>query len=430
MGSVTGGIDYNQNSTGQDNLGQIVNNVSQFVIGVDASDEGQTPSKTLLKKLANDAHRKICNKHNDWQFMNVTGTVLGYDLDTTTTTYNETSNPSGYAITIDSAVNTSYYWGNKVIIPNDKVYSVTDMSTAILRTGAGFGNLNGTLQAVIVSDLNGSPNVADVIAQSTDYTVLDNVITEIDETIETSTPYLLSFDDVTGEILKHGETYWFLFKWVTNSSNGDSFLIQTNSVTPSSYASWTTLTGNVVLNYNYLAGNFITTLTVDSDVQKILKLYYGDTILEEQKQYDRGNDLNSNTLEGNKFRIVRVNPNGTISIEINTALTVEEWNIEYKTKVTQLTNDADEPLIPAEYRYLMEKDMTLTCLAAGWGIFEPEYRVVILEEFKSGLEDLEFSYREHQGNIKIDVLRGNNPGYNSRFGGVNRLFSNSSRNFK
>jgi hypothetical protein len=145
-------------------------------------------------------------------------------------------------------------------------------------------------------------------------------------------------------------------------------------------------------------GEFITTLTLPSDVQQIRQIYANSNHATEGVTPRDGG-----TLTTNRFGVLRVDTDGNLVVTVNSAISsVTEWTVEYKSKGTKLVLDTDTSLIPAEYEDILEKSAELTCLSLGFGQNDKIRMDVLASEIAEGISNMEMTHRDKVSDFAVD----------------------------
>lgn len=366
---------------------EMVDHVAIMTTGDVASNDGGNPTKTTLIKLANEAHRKICNKHKDWTFLRVTETIPGYELDESLT--------ATFADNDDlSATQTSLATSGHIYIASP--FNVVDVSNPYLmicqiaKVTTGFGEYYGNMQVHICPIVDGKPDVDNPLISSNLFNPYRPNVAGIAE------PFFFTSDDV----LPTGNYYAVLdiipniyngvpLKWGTITGDATGWI---KDVT----GDWVACEGILFDVYEYL-GDYITTLTLPRVAQRIYQLIGGGLNL-----IEASNPRNGAELMSGGFRVLGYDKDG-LQVEVNTgALDVLDFTAEYKSKATQLINDADIPLVPAEYTYLIEKDMLIQLCAFGWANNSKIDLKEMKEDYYRGVQDLEMDYRDMVQDFAVD----------------------------
>jgi len=366
---------------------EIVDHVAIMTTGDVASNDGGNPTKTTLIKLANEAHRKICNKHKDWTFLRVTETVHGYELDDTlTTTLGANDNLSATQTSLATS-------GHIYIASPFTVTNVTNpyiMVCQVAKVTTGFGEFYGNMQVHICPIKDGKPD--------TDNPVISSNLFNPNRPSATGTAEPFYF--TSADVVPTGSYYAVLditpniyngvpLKWGTTTGDAKGWIKDGTGV-------WTACEAIYFDVYEYL-GDYITTLTLPRTAQRVYQLIGGGLNLVEAS-----NPRNGAELMTGGFRVLGYDKDG-LQVEINTGtVKVLTFTAEYKSKATQLINDADIPLVPAEYCYLIEKDMLVQLSSFGWANNGKIDLQQLREDFLRGIQDLEMDYRDMVQDFAVD----------------------------
>ena len=413
--SVTGQVAYGYSGSQYTNIGSIVNSVSRRILGQDASNDGIRPTKTELIEICNDKYQSINNLHSDWMFLNRSTTVNGYELSTTSSDYaSYTGTPAlGTDIGATRWVSATDLYIKPITITAEKVWNVSSMVLPMGRASGSFGVPDGTVTAYIST----TQAVSGAVSTSTALS-LDSL------GIPTSANTDVTFTFPNTYALEQTSTYYVIVEVVYTALTGDYVYVgqvsnaNGNTSVNLNGAGVTTATGyDMSFDLTYYEGSYLTELTLDSSIKYIYRIYKTDVITLTKDL----NPRNSSDLPEGRFWKERKNDDGTWTITIDDGvLFIKTWTIEYKVIPSYLSADADTPILPREYRYLIKLAAELECLSLGYGISSPDRIELILVDYNKGINRLEKEYRPEDLVIGVDINQQNytpetgysNNGYN------------------
>lgn len=362
--------DINFQSADDENLLTIVNSISRKLMGIDAQTDGVNPNKTDIIDEVNDVQKLILGNY-DWRFLRDVGTLSGYSVGDSATLQAFSATPdieSGLTSGLVSSV-TDYiadlYTPAEDIKPSSIVFKIGAL-------GSGAGVVSGSITGMICPDLNGVPDTANPLYSSDVEAFADPLYPPTSATSD----YTLTFSEQgNDDVLLTGGKYWIVLKMAYASDNGDGMTLGTTTGSTTKYlksgGAWTASTVQMYWSITGTEIDFLSELTLSTSVQRVYRLFTGGVgapVLnllpwQDDKFVRRPLDIPSQSFIVRPFA-----ESGAIKVWINpTNAKVTTWYIEYKKKVTALSDDNDVPLIPSGYRSIIKYKALLNFLGRGYG---------------------------------------------------------------
>ena len=378
-----------------------------------------TAEKEDIIQALNDAQRTICGMHKDWLFMDVRGTVNGYELNETVQEVYAIGDASSWlpvynqhaGLTPNFNGRNTVYFAEKLDLPISNVGAIDTVTFQIGRKNIGFGNVNGSMKVMLCPyNSVGLPDVANPITESEIITVADSVTSTGVTLREPIQPGLarntdpIEFEFGYADILTSGANLWAVLV-MDYASSGDMIQVGAEETTSDSTAIgsnegalgiYLTTIGKIQYKVKYVLGDYINQITMPTDVYKLWRMYTDNVNILEDINYKDGTTQLHNT-----FIILNYDSNGAPVVLIKTSLgNVLVWNIEYRSKVPLMSQDTDVPLIPPDFRFLLRYKAELDFIGRGFGIQTPTKEDIIASDYARGISDLELMYRPRPKNMQ------------------------------
>ncbi len=373
---------------------QIVNNVSQDIIGEDASDDGQRPSKTKLIRMANDVQRDVVERHDDWLFMNALEAVDGFTLAAATSAKNNFAAVNLGATGVGNATSGTAYIAAALTLTAP--FKPTAAVIPVGKIVVGFGEYYGNMKVTICPDLNGVPDTANPAATSdilNPYRPQDAAL--INE----------PFTFTNADSIDKG-SYWVVLNILPNTYNGVPIVPGTVTASTGGLYKDTTATAwtageNMSYTLTGYDGTYITTeLTLDNTWEAVRSLKTGDGYI----LLPAVDPHNGTTPPSGYFWIKSFNTDGTVTLTINSPVTeIFEIIVDGIKRVLDMVADGDYPQIPRDHRDIIETGMKLALISEGLNISANFDAVKLQKDFDKQLESLEWKYRDAREDISLPV---------------------------
>jgi len=193
-------------------------------------------------------------------------------------------------------------------------------------------------------------------------------------------------------------TYWIVLKVKCNSGASTLTISTVTEATttgkvynPVSASTWSATTGIYFYLPTYDA-EYADVLTVGPGVQEIIGFY------DEQERQDRLQDLSpvmsaptTEPVNGDSYEVKRVS-GGLWTVHFKNDTLPLSWLMEYKAVATDLSTDADEPLIPGEYRSAITIAAVLALRAEERGINSPDVLKMLGSQYEMKIRGLRAAY--------------------------------------
>lgn len=352
---------------------EIVNNISQELTGRDAATSGNRPTKAEITKKVNNEILDICAGKN-WYFLYARTAVDGFTASINTDTVATVSGtPTAGSLQLNN-VTTSLTED----FTTAETYHLKPIS-ATLSLGAAIsyvGLINSSITLTIHADNNGAPG-ATALYTSDAITITDNVTsTGITLPVSALTDVTFTFSNVA-TVLNPATKYWFKLTATPAIGNGRALI-------------WGDVSGVAYASLSWYQASLNTELTIPANYENVFRIYSGSATAPTVDLFQYAQDdfmRNPSDVPSNTF-VLRTMTNGQIIAYINPSATSLLWNVEGKTFPTALSADSDTPVIPRNYRELIEWGVILHYAALGIGTQDKDYIGLIKAKYDERLKSM------------------------------------------
>jgi len=359
----------------------MANNISNNIMGINAPTDGRLPSKAQIVRQLNDSYKTIAMSSPNWAWLNQIKDIKGYDI----TTENYAKDLIGIHTNKVNMTTTGYLtsdvwesWAIKIPVDSDKAWEVKTIVSVLGKTPVGIGKVTGQVLARIYEDNNGVPDTTKIAGYSLPQIIVQDLLPN-GTTLSTSGS-TFTFPLVDTAILDPKKVYWGAIIVVPNVTSGailwigssTTASVEGNSKNNSyigSYA-WINNAYDPYMRLTYDIGEWSDYLTLENEWEKIYSLTSNGVALTEYPNYKDGSDMPTN-----KFGIQSITSDGSLKIKYKTSVDQPmTFSCDGKMAILDMEDDTDEPLIPNNYRSIIENDAELFFRSIGKGIIsDPKY---------------------------------------------------------
>lgn len=329
----------------------VANLISMKVNNCPASADGNHPTIAEIYADMTAEQRRLALKEK-WTWLKNQITINNYNILTSTGVYGTQISGLDGGLLKFTNPGTTTYWAQSFTSDSTYLSKISSSPVYFLLGFGGFGGVSGTAVLLICPDLSGQPDLDNAIATSE----------ELTPNAGSAGGNLNTFVFTNPGLMLKNTKYWFVIKFVAATDNGMAFgpcstadgvlgntLVRYNDATD-----WTAPeplggnTGNMTVVFNFTKAEYLTELTLPSNVVEVYAIHSGDDTVKESNMLPYADDRFIRSGEDLPYEtfVLRRITGGAQVVYFKSGIQPLTWIVEAELEPTTISQDTDNLLVP------------------------------------------------------------------------------------